>query len=193
MANILKMAKIHAIIGLLENKWTYRRIARELGVDRETVARYDRLRRNRESKPAIVAPGSGYPDMSNPAISTAGSERSLFADLFFPASGRSPGRPSECEPLREVIKDKLEQGLSAQRIFQDVTSEHGFTGSYSSVKRFVQRLDASTPLPFRRMEPEPGTEIQVDFGSGAWIIEGGKEAPIPRASRNAFPFPQELF
>jgi hypothetical protein len=31
MANILKMAKIHAIIGLLENKWTYRRIARELG------------------------------------------------------------------------------------------------------------------------------------------------------------------
>ena len=28
MANILKMAKIHAIIGLLENKWTYRRIAR---------------------------------------------------------------------------------------------------------------------------------------------------------------------
>ena len=31
MANILKMAKIHAIIGLLENKWTYRGIARELG------------------------------------------------------------------------------------------------------------------------------------------------------------------
>ena len=56
MANILKMAKIHAIIGLLENKWTYRRIARELGVDRETVARYDRLRQDRESKPAIVAP-----------------------------------------------------------------------------------------------------------------------------------------
>jgi transposase len=175
MANILKMANIHAIIGLLENKWTYRRIARELGVDRETVARYDRLRRSRDSKPAIVATGSGCTDIPNPAISTAGSESCLFADLFFPSSGRSPGRPSECEPLRDTIKTKLEQGLSAQRIFQDITSEHGFTGSYSSVKRFVQRLEASTPLPFRRMEPEPGAEIQVDFGSGAWIIEGGKK------------------
>ena len=54
MANVLKMAKKHAIIGLLESGWSYRRIARELCVDRETVARYDKLRR------------------VNPAISTAG-------------------------------------------------------------------------------------------------------------------------
>jgi transposase len=175
MANILKMAKIHAIIGLLEKKWSHRRIARELGVDRETVARYDRLRRSQESKPAIVAPGCGCPNIPNPAISTAGSEGGLLADLFFPFSGRSAGRPNECEPLREVVKAKLEQGLSAQRILQDITSEHGFTGSYSSVKRFVRRLGASTPLPFRRMESDPGTEVQVDFGSGAWIIEGGKK------------------
>jgi len=46
MSNRLKMANIHAIIGLLEQKWSYRRISRELGVDRDTVARYDRLRRN---------------------------------------------------------------------------------------------------------------------------------------------------
>lgn len=180
MANILRMAKIHAIIGLLEKEWPYRRIARELGVDRETVARYDRLRLDRESKPAIVAPGSDCPDMPNPAISTAGSEGGLrafgpWAGLLFPASGRSPGRPSGCEPFRKVIEDKLEAGLSAQRIFQDVTSDHGFTGSYSSVKRFVQRLGSSTPLPFRRMEPEPGAEAQVDFGSGSWIIEGGSK------------------
>ena len=95
MANILKMAKIHAIIGLLENKWPHRRIARELGVDRETVARYDRLRRNRESKPAIVAPGTGCPDMPNPAISTAGSDGDLlFLRIDFSGFGclRCPGR-----------------------------------------------------------------------------------------------------
>jgi len=45
MANQLKMAMIHAIITLLERGWSYRRIARELGIHRETVARYDRLRR----------------------------------------------------------------------------------------------------------------------------------------------------
>ncbi len=40
MSNRLKMANIHAIIGLLEQDWSYWRIARELDVDRETVARY---------------------------------------------------------------------------------------------------------------------------------------------------------
>jgi len=33
-----------AIIGLLEHGWSHRRIARELGIDRGTVSRYDRLR-----------------------------------------------------------------------------------------------------------------------------------------------------
>ena len=29
-------------------------------------------------------------------------------------------------------------------------------------------------LPFRRMEVEPGQELQVDFGQGAWVIENEK-------------------
>ena len=53
MANNLKMAIIHAIIGLLERGWSYRRIARELGVHRETVSRYDMIRQDRGSKPAV--------------------------------------------------------------------------------------------------------------------------------------------
>jgi IS30 family transposase len=113
MANRLKMAKIHAIIGLLEQDWSYRRIARELGVDRETVARYDRLRRDRP----------------NAAIPAAGS---LLEDLIF-VQGHQPGRDSQCEPFKEVIQKTLDQGLSAQRIWQDLVSEGGFAGSYSSV------------------------------------------------------------
>jgi transposase len=170
MANVLRMAKIHAIIGLLEQGWSYRRIARELGVDRETVARYDRLR----SKSAIPASGSEGTDSSNPAISTAGSGHYLLEGIYTHASERSAGRESRCEPFRDIIKCKLNDGLSAQRIWQDLVAESGFTGSYSSVKRFVHRLGESTPLPFRRMECEPGQEAQVDFGSGAWVIEDGK-------------------
>lgn len=166
MANKLNMVKIHAIIGLLEQGWSYRRIARELGIDRETVARYDKLRRNR-SNPAISTAGSGLPDNPKPAIVTPGFE---LADLVFPTSARPPGRISQCEPFKETIKTKLEQELSAQRIFQDLVTEQGFTGSYSSVKRFVNRLDQKTALPFRRMECEPGHEAQVDFGSGAGFI-----------------------
>ena len=150
MSNRLRMANIHAIIGLLEHNWSYRRIARELRVDRETVARYDRLRRNRP-KPAISTPGSESPSHPNAAIPAAGSEVLLEDLVFIEVSGSPPGRTSQCDPYRDLIKQKLDSGLSAQRIWQDLVSENGFTGSYSSVKRFVRRLGAATPLPFRRM------------------------------------------
>ncbi|MFH1373310.1 MAG: IS21 family transposase [bacterium] len=153
MANVLKVAVVHAIIGLLDQDWSYRRIARELGVDRGTVARYDRLRLSADSKPANPTPGY----------------------LGLAPTARSLGPPSRCQPFEAVIKNELDQGLSAQRIYQDLVTEQGFDGSYSSVKRFVRRLGGKTPLPFRRMECEPGHEAQVDFGSGAWIVQDGKK------------------
>jgi transposase len=154
MANQLKMAMIHAIITLLERGWSYRRIARELGIHRETVARHDRLRRERAAKPAISTPGSGAAEL---------------------AHGPPSGRQSHCEPYAELIKLKLNAGLSAQRIFQDLCTEVGFAGSYSSVRRFVRPLRTTIPLPFRRMECRPGEEAQVDFGTGPWVIEAGRK------------------
>lgn len=88
-------------------------------------------------------------------------------------SDHSLGPSSYRQPFDEIIKQKLETGLSGQRIWQDLVSDYGFNASYSSVKRYLRRLGSSTPLPFRRMECEPGQEAQVDFGSGAWIIRDG--------------------
>ena len=62
----------------------------------------------------------------------------------------------------------MEQGLSAQRVYQDLVGE-GFGHEYHSVRRFVAKLRRTSPLPFRRMECEAGEEAQVDFGTGAWI------------------------
>jgi len=81
------------------------------------------------------------------------------------ATGRS-----KCEPFRTQIEQKIEAGLSAQRIFQDLRTEHGFDGAYASVQRMVRRLCGGDELPFRRLECEPGTEAQADFGAGAPII-----------------------
>ncbi len=53
MANRLKMADIQAILLLKRRGWSDRRIARELGVHRETVSRYVRLNL---SKPATNPP-----------------------------------------------------------------------------------------------------------------------------------------
>jgi transposase len=70
-----------------------------------------------------------------------------------------------------VIVQKLDQGLCAQRIYQDLSSpEHGYAGSYHSVRRLVQKLWAAHDPPVRRMECAPGEEAQVDFGKGAPIV-----------------------
>lgn len=138
MANRIKMALRNAIIALHQRGWSFRRIAKELGVHRYTVSAYVKLAEAN----------------SKPSISTAG----------------SVGRKSLCEPFQKLIEEKLEAGLSAQRIYQDLVAEHGFTASYESVKRFVARLGKVNKLPFRRMECEAGAEAQVDFGKGAPLV-----------------------
>ncbi len=124
MANQLKMAMIHSIITLLGRGWSYRRIARTLGIHRETVSRYVRIWRDEGSKPTISTAGSGMAGESKPAISTPGSEA---------ADRLRCGRPSHCTPYLDIIQQKLDRGLSAQRIYQDLVSETGFCASYSSV------------------------------------------------------------
>jgi transposase len=57
MANQLKMAQVQAIIELHRRGWSQRRIAQELGIDRETVARYVRPCSAGESNPAKVPAG----------------------------------------------------------------------------------------------------------------------------------------
>ena len=69
------------------------------------------------------------------------------------------GRKSRCEPFEAAIGSKMEAGLSAQRIYQDLVEENGFLGSYQSVKRFVRRLKERQPdagvahrMPARRRD-----------------------------------------
>ena len=164
--NQLKVGYQKAIQALAARGWSFRRIARELGIHRETVARYVRRTQAESpgsSKPAIPTAGSE----PKPAISTAG----------------SAGRSSLCEPHRELIEEKLSIGLSAQRIFQDLKGEHEFGGSYESVKRFVRVLGRETPLPFRRLECDPGEEAQVDFGKGAPTKAAGGSSRRPPCFR----------
>ena len=98
MGNQLKMADKQRIQALLELGWSYRRIQRETGVRRETVARYAP---RRDSKAAKV-----------PTVSA-----------------------SACEPYRGIIEAAIEQGLSAQRIWQDKATIACTTGGNYAVNR----------------------------------------------------------
>jgi transposase len=54
---------------------------------------------------------------------------------------------------------------------RDLIADHGFVGSYQSVKRFVRKLRKRLPERVHRMECEPGQEAQIDFGKGAPIVD----------------------
>ena len=174
MANYLKMEQRQQVIALLELGWTYRRIEAETGVRRETVSRYDRLR---PANAAKVFPGSEpvnadqarepSPPASNPAKVFPGSEPNP-AKVFL-GSRRLPSR-SLAAPFRDVIGEKLDRGLTLQRIWQDLVTEYGYGGSYESIKRFVRRLDR----PRRAVgvyHSAPGEEAQVDFFRGAPTLD----------------------
>jgi transposase len=100
-----------------------------------------------------------------------------------PSSPRPASQTSKCEPFREIVKGKLDKGLTARRIYQDLVREHGFKAKYHSVRRFVGRLGRNRPLPFRRMECAPGEEAQVDFGTGAPILQPNGKRRRPHVFR----------
>ena len=178
MSNLLRVAMKDLILSLHRQGLSQRRIARELGVNRETVARClsraevapkpanappGSMAAEAESKPANAPPGSVAPD-------TAVDRGALPLGPTPDNTNRRRGRTSECERWRDIIQSMCDLGLSAQRIYQDLTTEHNFTGTYYSIRRFVRRLVPTRELPFRRLECGPGDEAQVDFGRGARIV-----------------------
>ena len=74
MSNRLKVAMIDVILSLHRKGWSQRRIAAELDINRETVARY--LKQARAApKPAIAPSGSDSPEPApKPAIAPPGSD-----------------------------------------------------------------------------------------------------------------------
>jgi transposase len=174
MSNVLKVSIQTTIFSLADRGWSQRRIALELGINRETVGRYLGL-----AKPANSITGIEDRADRKPAISITGNAENTESKPAISTAGRSAGRKSQCDPLSEVIAAKVDDGLSAQRIYQDLVEQNGFKDSCQSVRRFVRRLKMTQPQRVWRMEGRPGEEVQVDFGVGAPIED---EATRPRRS-----------
>ncbi len=110
MGNYLKMPDKRRVLALLELGWSYRRIERETGVRRETAARYDP---KRQSNAANLSTGSESTN-DEPGDSEA------KAAYLSAGSGQAHGPPGVAEPYRAQIEAGLRQGLTAQRIYQDL-------------------------------------------------------------------------
>lgn len=166
MANQIDMVANEAILQLHGQGVSNRRIAKLLELNRETVARYIRIREG--AKPAGVPTGIGDGCGSKPATLPAGINCEADPE---PAGVPAGISTSLCAPHHDQILRAVEAGLTAQRIFQDLRADHGFAGAYDTVKRYVRRLTAGAERAVARMECGPGEEAQVDFGLGAPILD----------------------
>ena len=175
MANKLKVQEQEAIANLSRLGWGIRRIARELGLSRNTVRSYVRSLKSSEpdgmvedilksSAPSPLNPRSETDPLSTPGATVVQNETDPLS------TPGTTGRKSLCADHAALILAKLESGLTAQRIYQDLRVEISFTGSYQSVKRFVGRLRRAEPKLVQRIEVEPGEEVQVDFGTGPTLL-----------------------
>jgi len=136
MPNYLKMPKKSQVLALLELGWSYRRIEAETGVRRETVSGYDAAR---QANAAKTFPGSGPSPPPNTAdIPTSDGSNTVktFAGSESKPAKTFPGSPVRrrfaAVRYRAAITEKLDAGLSLQRIWQDLVEEYGYGASYES-------------------------------------------------------------
>jgi transposase len=197
MSNVLSDEKRQQILALGRLGWSLRRIEQATGVRRETAGAYLKAAGisvrppgwGQTAKPAIEVTTDSDPakpvneavtdsHFSKPAIEVttdSGPPTQLAEECI--TSRQETTSQSACEPYREVIESGLQRGRNAMAIWQDLVTESGFSHSYQSVKRFVNKLSPpAAPQARVVIMTEPGEEAQVDYGTGPMVRDqpGGK-------------------
>jgi hypothetical protein len=126
-----------------------RRIARDLNVSRNTVAHY----RLWASRHGVLRDGQ-IPEAAT-----------LAALLERAPPERPPHEQSLVEPLRERVLALHARSVEGQALRQLLVEEHGFTGSYSSVKRFLRRVAPTLAQATLRIEVDPRRALRRGHGA----------------------------
>jgi transposase len=132
-----------------------RRIAKDLHLSRQTVSKYREL----ANAAGYLTPTSELPDVAT-------------LDALLGPPPALPRTPSTVEPYQTVVEELLDQEVEMMTIF-DRLKERGYTGSYSSIRRFVRHLRPPTDRAMVRVHTAPGEEAQVDFGSAGSFLDPG--------------------
>ncbi|MBV8896947.1 MAG: IS21 family transposase [Acidobacteriaceae bacterium] len=165
MSNVLSDEKKKQVIALGQLGWSLRRIEKATGVRRETATGY------LKAASVAVRPPGGWGKLppakpaNNPTTDSGADSSVANVEAQHP-----PGPPSDCDPYRETIELGLSRGRNAMAIWQDLVDQHGFSGSYQSVKRFVRKLRGVRSPEARAVILTPaGEEVQVDYGTGPMV------------------------
>jgi transposase len=166
MGNELRMDKQQTLYSLFRLGWSIRKISRETKTHRTTVLRYQVLF---QSVPQVPTD-----DGTSKPLQTY---RSAFQSVPEVPADSAPVLPAipvtnshSISLHRAVIVEKLSQGLTAQRVYQDLVDDHAYTGSYDSIKRYARKFKRHAPKWFERLTTSPGREAQVDFGKAPCTV-----------------------
>jgi transposase len=166
----LHLNYLREIIHRLRLGQSDRAIAQDMHISRRTVRKYREL-----------AGATGYLDPSTPLPDA----QALMASL-----GPAPSPPvsiSTVVPYKEIVVQLLDQGVEMMTIFDRLRQDHGYTGSYSSIRRFVHHLRPPGSRAVVRVHCGPGEEAQVDFGYAGTLLD-----PASGLLRQAYVFVMTL-
>jgi transposase len=170
VSNVLSDEKRQQVIALGRLGWPLRRIETETGVRRETASGYLKAAgiairpsgawgRRSPAKPA----NGVSPDLADPAKPA----NEVSPDSGTAAASDRRSGVSRCEPYLEFIDASLAKGRNAKAIWQDLVDDHGFSGRYASVKRFVRKLRGGSSTQARAVIVTPPGE---DYGKSRVML-----------------------
>lgn len=152
--------EVREVLRLWLRKTSVRGIARLSGMDRKTIRRYLAA-----AETAGLDRGGGEEQLSD----------ALVGEVTDEVQSRGPGRHGAawliCEEHRELVKEWIDDGLKLTKVRVLLHRHTGKSVPYRTLHRF-----AHSELGFRKVketvrvdDPEPGQEIQVDFGKMGWL------------------------
>lgn len=150
----IHMNHLRDLIRRLSAGESERRIARDMNISRQTVGKYHKMAR----QAGYLEAGAMIPD----------------DDTLQKRLGPGPQPPkiiSSVEPFGEIVKALRKQEVEMVAIWQRLKDDHGYSGSYSSIRRYVQQLEPQRREVYARVQTKPGEELQVDFGSVGQLFD----------------------
>lgn len=111
------------------------------------------------------ANAQGWLDPARPLPSEAELARA------FAQRSQQAGNGSSAAPYRAQIQAWVAEGIDCTTIHRALARNHGFAGSYSAVRRFVQSLPNDQAKATVILDFAPGEAAQVDFGAGPKLID----------------------
>lgn len=103
-------------------------------------------------------------------------ERALPEDAELATVFEKRPLPASCVSTLAEHHDRVaawvQAGIAGTAIHAALVRNHGYAGSYSSVRRLLQSIEASAPPAATcRLDFDPGEAAQVDFGAGPVITD----------------------